>query len=156
MLIRKKFKARHRILKELAKYYNDNYNPTGDSADYLISYNELKDKTPYNEVDFEENFHFLIFEKEIETSSNPYNEIDRISTYYSISAKGLASFYDNKYLSLGKGQMISSVYDIIKILSAVVLLLIAIVTFMRNIIITDKNQKDIQLLKDEINVLKRK
>ncbi|HMR82633.1 MAG TPA: hypothetical protein PKE30_05860 [Niabella sp.] len=155
MLIRNKFKARHRILKELAKHYNDNYDPTGDQTDYLISFNTLRDKMPFNEVDFEKNLHFLIFEKEVETTGNPYDEIDWISTYYFISVKGLASFYDKKYISLGKGQLLTGVYDVIKILSAIVLLLIAIITFIRNMIITDKNQKEIQSLKNEIILLKK-
>ncbi len=75
-----------------------------------------------------------------------------INSTFKITFKGKKSLLEKKYLSLGHKELRERIFDILKIASTTILLLIAVYTFMMNIIETYNNKKEIEKLKNIISV----
>ena len=149
LFIRKKHILRHRILKALQKNYNEHWTPDLGDIDVSLSFTELVEKSYLNEKDVREQLPFLKKENEV-----GYIEID-YSSYYYISTEGTVSFYDKKHHITGRKLFLEEIYDWVKNISTILLLLIAIITFIINLIDTRNNKKEIQILKNEIEQMKK-
>lgn len=149
MYIKRKFINRHKILGALQTRMNESYRPDIlDSAEIELSWGELRDASGLTESEILEQIDFLLTSEEICN-----NEVN-FSSSYLILQKGTTSFYDKKYLNIGKKEFKDDLYDILKLFSGFILLAIALITFARNIMITEKNSKEIENLKNEIKILK--
>jgi len=67
-----------------------------------------------------------------------------------ILKNGTISFFDKKHLYKGRKEFWNDTYDVIKTLSAAILLIIAVTTFVMNIFDTRQNRKDIETIKAEL------
>lgn len=149
LFIKRKFVIRHKILQALQICYNQRYRPDSvDSREFELSWPQLKEATGLNDEDILEQIDVLL------TNDEVYNNEEDFNSSYLILQKGTIAFYDKKYLNLGIKEFKDDLYDIVKLVSAVVLLVIAVISFVRNIINTEKNSRDIEELKREILLLK--
>jgi hypothetical protein len=149
LLIRKKHIHRHRILKALQEYYDNHWMPDLGDVDVSLSFSELVEICKLSEKQVREQLPFLQRENEV-----GYLEIN-YSSYYYISNEGTISLYDKKHYSVGTKMFLEEIYDMVKNVSAILLLLIAMITFTINLIDTKNNKKEIQTLKTEIERIKK-
>ncbi|MEN5231522.1 hypothetical protein [Sphingobacterium faecium] len=108
----------------------------------VVQKSNLTEKEVYREIDYLEK------EKEIHIDEINY------STYYLILKQGSVSYFDKKYLELGRKNFRDNLFDNLKIISSFILLLIAVITFIVNLLETRKNRTEIEKLKNEIIILK--
>ena len=149
MFIKKKYSNRHQILKVLQEYFESKDRADlNDSKEVELTFTEIVKKSNLSENEVRQQLDYL--QKEDELCINNIN----FSTYYFILRNGTISYHDKKYLNIGKKEFFSNTYDIIKTLSAIILLIIAVVTFINNLSETKTNKKQIEILKTEINDMK--
>ncbi|MNY01200.1 hypothetical protein D3C86_1337210 [compost metagenome] len=101
-----------------------------------------------SEQEVREQLPYLKSEKEID-----YFEIE-YSSYYIISDNGKVNLYDKKHYYVGRKMFYEEIYDMVKNISAILLLIIAIITFANNLIDTKNNKKELENLKTEIKNIK--
>lgn len=75
---------------------------------------------------------------------------------FAILSHGSHSYRDNKYIRDGYKEFFNYIYDIAKTFSVIVLLLIAVWTFFKNIYQTESNKQDIEQLRKELQQIKDK
>lgn len=150
MILKKKYINRHEILRTLIVRRKDNENPNNlDVRDIALSWRKLVEKSNLSETEIIQQIYYLKNGNEIvETDFDEYN------LYYHISRIGMASYYDKKYLNQRKKEFEDNIYDVLKILSTAILLILAIITFRNNWIISNKNESEIEILKKEVLKLK--
>lgn len=148
MFIKRKFRNRHKILEALQIQYNKNHLPDALSVDMELSWGKLTEACGLNDKEVLEQIDFLLISDEIYN-----NEIDYNSSYL-ILQKGTTAFYDKKYPNMGIKEFKDDLYDILKLVSGFVLLLITIITFTKNIMTTERNSREIQNLKMDVQNLK--
>jgi hypothetical protein len=149
MFIKRKYTNRHRILEALQKKMNKSYRPDAiDNNEFELSWNELVKDSGLNEDEVLEQIDYLLTAEEVFN-----NEVD-FSSFYLILQKGTTSFHDRKYINVGRKEFKDDLYDVLKICSGFILLLIATITFVRNIMVTEKNNKEIDSLKNELKAIK--
>lgn len=146
--IGKKYINRHRILETLQIYHNEHWSPDCDEIDISLSFTELIKHSRLNEQEVREQLPYLKHEKEIN-----YFEID-YSSYYAISKKGTVDLYDKKHYNFGRKMFNEEIYDMLKNISTILLLIIALITFVNNLIDTKNNKKELENLKTEIKNIK--
>ncbi|MNP98420.1 hypothetical protein D3C85_110380 [compost metagenome] len=147
-LIRKKYINRHRILETLQSHYEEHWNPNCDEIDISLSFTGLTKHSKLSEQEVREQLPYLKSEKEID-----YFEIE-YSSYYIISDNGKVNLYDKKHYYVGRKMFYEEIYDMVKNISAILLLIIAIITFANNLIDTKNNKKELENLKTEIKNIK--
>lgn len=148
---KKKFSDRHKILEALDQKRVDGFGPHAESFfDVELDFPNLVEKSKIDEDSVIKQLDFLSDSKEIYI-----NQRDG-STFYCILQKGTASYHDRKYLYLGKKESLNDFFDIVKTVSAVALLIIAVTSFIINFSNTVKNNKDIETLKRQIEELQKK
>ena len=147
IIIRKKHRVRHKILKTLQNHYLSTWGPYLEEQDIALSLSKLVDLSKLSENDVYEQLSYLKVEKEIN-----YLEINH-SSFYIISEAGKVALYDKKHLYNGRKMLYDEVYDIVKNISAICLLIIAVTTFISNMVETKNNSKEIKILKNEIEAL---
>jgi len=149
MLLKKKYCDRHRVLKALQEKQEEGWRPDSiGSEDIELSGSEIAELARLREKDVWAQIDFLAFEKEIVV-----HEKNDFSIYYFICQKGTVSYYDRKYIYTGRKELLNDIYDWMKTVSTIVLLIIATITFILNIISTKNNTKEIQKLKVETNAI---
>jgi len=149
MFINRKYTNRHRILGALQKKMNESYrSDVIDSSEFELSWNELAENSGLSDKQIQEQIDFLLLAEEINDNEVNFNSC------YMIRQKGTTSFHDKKYLNTGRKEFKDDLYDVLKLLSGVVLLLIAVIGFARNILVTEKNNSEIEQLKKEVLALK--
>lgn len=147
-IIRKKHRVRHQILKTLQDHYLSKWSPDLEEQDIALSISKLVDLSKLSENDVHEQLYYLKREKEIN-----YLEINH-SSFYIISEAGKVALYDKKHLYNGRKMLYDEVYDIVKNISAICLLIIAVTTFIDNRVETQKNTKEIKILQNEIEAFR--
>lgn len=148
--INKKYKNRHIILETLQRRYEEVYNPTMQDGEleidfkHLVEYSKLTNNEVYEQLDY------LHLENEI--------SIDEIQfqIYYIILRNGSKAYYDKKYITIGIKEFHNNFYDILKNISSVILLIIAIITFILNSFATIKLKEQVSKLQIEVQTLKNK
>lgn len=148
LFIRKKYVTRHRILETLQIYHDENWSPDCNEMDISMSYTELIKHSKLSEVEVRKQLPYLEREKEIN-----YFEID-YSAYYIISKNGTVDFYDKKHYNVGRKLFNEEIYGMLKNISTILLLVIALITFVINLIDTRNNKKELENLKIEIKNIK--
>ena len=148
MFIKKKYRIRHKLLKIFYDRYFEGNSPNADVFDTSFSFSELEKSSGLTTEQLAKTIDYLIEAQEI-----VFEEID-YADLYMITLKGRSTYHDKKYLYNGRKEFLSDFYDILKILSALILLIIAIVTFIQNAIDIKQNKRDIEKLKTDIEHLK--
>lgn len=147
--IKEKYSIRHKILKalqeKLSKFESKQHL---NQSEIELSLHELSSKTKLVEKKIIEQTDYLVSKEEINS------EWDNRELNFCIIREGTISFFDKKYLEEGKKEFWNNNYDIIKTFSAVIILIIAVVTFIFNIVDTRKNKSDIEKMKIELNDIK--
>jgi len=151
MFINKKYRNRHLFLKTLQLYFEKNDRPDQHTFEEvsltfskLVELSNLTEKEIYEEMDY--------LEKEGEIN---IEQTEHFSTFYFISRNGTIAYYDKKYLNLGKKEFLNDTYDILKNISAIILLVIAVITFIINFLDTRKNKKEIEQIKVKVEKLSK-
>jgi len=147
--INSKFRHRHKILGTLQERLDSENHPNAMPEDIELTFSTLVDKSGLSESEVLKQIDYLRSEEEIDI-----NERNNYSMSYVILRKGTVAYFDDKYLRLGWKNFLENVYDIVKIISAIVLLAIATSTYISNIIDTKKNKKEIQKMQDDIKAIK--
>ena len=147
--MKKHFKTKLRILQILAKF-QDSFPVGTNSNDRLLHYSEIEKQFPKVSKNYLlDSLHYLTTTKEIHCTMELEN------SKYLILQDGRAAYIENKYRSLGRKEFRDYIFDILKIISTTVLLLIAVYTFIQNIYETKQNKKDIEKIKTDIKATQK-
>lgn len=141
MFIKKHYEVRHKILKTLFDYDNsfDIGVPTNEK---LLHFNEIcKKLNQFDKIFLLDNLNYLQTTKEI------YCTMQYDNSSFAIIGLGRDSFIEKKFLTEGRKEFRNSLDQKLKIISTIILLIIAVVTFAINIIQTHNNKKEIENLK---------
>gem|GEM_PF-3523652 len=150
MFIKKNFKARHQILKVLFQH-DLKFKPTDNFDKKSLHFNEICNQLPqYDRPFLLDNLDYLRTTDEIHCSMQFDNST------FAILSHGSHSYRDNKYIRDGYKEFFNYIYDIAKTFSVIVLLLIAVWTFFKNIYQTESNKQDIEQLRKELQQIKDK
>jgi hypothetical protein len=150
LFIKKNFKARHQILKVLFDH-DLNFKPTDSLDKKSLHFDEICNQLPqYDRPFLLDNLDYLRTTKEIHCSMQFDNST------FAILSHGSHSCRDKKYIRDGIKDFFNYIYDIAKTVSVIVLLLIAIWTFVKNIYQTESNKQDIEQIRKEIQQIKDK
>lgn len=149
MLIKRKYLVRHKILETLQERLSQFDGQEHLSIEKIeLTLQELSSASHFSEKQILEQIDFL----------NEIQELDcnwrQGVQYFLVLKKGTIAYFDRKYLYEGRKEFWNDTYDIIKTVSAVMLLVIAVITFVMNLIDTRRNKKDIDNLKIEFKHLK--
>jgi len=151
MFINRKYKNRHLFLEALQLYLEKNDRPDAYALEdfsltfpKLVELSNLTEKEIYGQIDY--------LEKEGEINIEHTKDY---STFYFISKNGTIAYYDKKYLNLGKKEFLNDLYDIIKNISAIILLVITIISFIINFLDTQKNKEEIEQIKVKVEKLSK-
>ena len=147
--MKKHFKIKYQILEILAKF-QDSFPIGTSSKDRLLHYSEIEKEFPKISKHYLlDNLHYLTTTKEI------YCAMELENSKFLILEDGRAAYLENKYRSLGRKEFRDYLFDILKIISTTVLLLIAIYTFILNIYETKQNKKDIEKIKNDVKIIQK-
>jgi hypothetical protein len=156
MLVTKTAKVRHELLKVLVE--KDRGTPPGDLIAGSIHFNQICELLPrYDRSFLLDNLDFLQDDKFIHCSM----EFDN-STFHILS-RGNHAFNEKTFLRDGLKDQMNYLYDIVKNISVIALLIIGIWSFVNNITQTrknsnliDKQEQRIRALEDSLVSLKKK
>lgn len=148
LFIREKYVNRHLILKTLQKHYSEHDSPNATQIDVSLSFSKLVEKSKLKESQIIEQLPYLQKEKEISDF-----DID-FSSFYIIEQEGRVAYYDKKHFSIGRKMFRDEIYDTVKTISAIILLIIGIITFIINFTETKDNKKKIENIQKEIQSIK--
>ena len=147
--IPKKYRNRHKLLSMFFLLYNSKYSPDlMDLQPVSLLFSSVADKSNLTDEEVSAQLDYLKNEGEIASFERNYSE------YYYITQKGKIALTDNKYIAIGKREFWNDNYDIIKVISAVILLAIALISFIVNLLETKENSKQIDILKQEVLKIK--
>lgn len=150
MFVRRNYKVRHLLLKVLFDHDQNNDKPIDDVEGRSIHFDEICKKLPqFDRWLLLDNLDYLRSIKEIYCS----DQFDK--SKFLIYSSGSHSYRDKKYLREGVKDQINYIYDIVKTISVIVLLGIAIWTFAQNLYQTKKNKDEIEQLKNEVLELRK-
>ncbi|NCT93124.1 MAG: hypothetical protein GXC72_01765 [Chitinophagaceae bacterium] len=148
MFIKEKYRIRHNLLGLFYDKYFEGNSPNADVYDTSLTFSQLEEISGLSTEKLIKTIDYLKEAEELYVEEMDYIDL------YLITLKGRAAYHDEKYLYNGKKAFLNDTYDVIKTLSAIVLLVIAIITFIQNSIDIKKNKKEIESLKIEINQIK--
>lgn len=148
LFVSQKYTHRHKILGTLNWKLDEGYSPSAMLNEIALTLSSLSNKSGLTEKEIIRQIDYLNLEGEIDITELDY------TSYYLILDKGTAAYNDDKYLQLGWKNFLDNTYDIVKIISAIVLLIIATSTFILNIIDTKHNKKEIQELRNDVRNIK--
>lgn len=147
--MKNKYKIRHNILKQLSDKLDANRKANNTIADYYIHTKDLIGFfSEKNKEEVWQNLEFLTETKEVGCT---YEGKD--SNFY-ILANGRLSYFDKKYLEMGTNEFWTITYDRIKTIGYIILLLIAVFTFISNVSQTKKNETNLNKIKIEVDKMK--
>lgn len=151
MCINRNYRIRHKILKSLQEKLNlIGNNEYLNIEEIELSLNEVSRNTGISELKIGENTDFL---SEINEINQEWINGER---RMSITRKGTISYFNKNHINNGKKEFWNNAYDIVKTISAIILLCIALITFINNIIDTRQNKNEINKLKTELEQVKIK
>lgn len=151
MFIKKNFKARHQLLGILFEHDIKQEQHTSDLKAKSIHFNDIAAKLPQYDR------HFLIDNLDyLRAADEIYCSMQFDNSVFAIYSAGSHAYRDKKYIRDGFKDQLNYIYDIAKTFSIIVLLLIAIWTFIKNIYQTELNKQDIKQLQKELQQLKDK
>lgn len=147
-----KFKIRHAILKSLNDKKSQGYRPDMvDISEVARTWSGLVETTDYSESSIMEQIDYL------ENQNDIYiQEEDQFVFYYAITSRGMASYYDKKYIDEGKKRYREKYHEVIRNWSLTILLILAIITFAINAYTTIKRNSEIQNLENKLEIISNK
>lgn len=149
LYIPKKYRNRHKLLQILFTFYNSKYSPDiVDLEPVSLLFSDIVEKSDLNEDEVSAQIEYLKNEGEIKSFERDFSE------YYYITQKGRIGLTDKKYLTTGKREFWNDNYDIIKTISAILLLILAFISFVFNLLETKENKKAIKNIKIELQRIK--
>ncbi len=150
MFIKKNLKARHELLGILLEH-DIKQKHTSNIESKSIHFDDIVAKLPKYDR------HFLLDNLDyLRTVGEIYCSMEFDNSVFAIYSSGGHSYREKKYIREGVKDQLNYIYDIAKTLSVIILLLIAIWTFIRNTYQTESNKQDIKQLREEIQQMKNK
>jgi hypothetical protein len=153
MLIPKRFSIRHQILSILCEKLNDVEKVKGKVFKQSlidVECSTIAERLGISIKRIHELSSKMQKENEVEFEFLGNVEIIRIRE------NGIIAFIDRKYLINGRDFVLDSLKKYLAIISGILLLIIAVITFILNIIDTRQNKNDIQKLEKRIQFLESK
>lgn len=145
MFIEEKYKIRHKILEALQtrnSQLKGNGNPQIEEIELTLE--EMSDQLNIPIESIHKNTGYLSEIGEI------YLNRDKDQLKFCITKKGIISFYDKTHIIKGRKEFWNNTYDIVKTISAIIFLIIALFTVILNIIDTRQNKREIDSLKNDL------
>jgi len=152
-MIPKRYSIRHKTLELLSELYLDINDKTEariiNANEFNLPVVVVANKLNISETYLKKCCVPLVFEKEIEYSiaSDSDEEVMRVGV------NGLRSYVDKKYLLAGQKLRLDTIYDYFRLASGILLLCIALWTFISNIVTTRQNQNKIMELQQQVKHL---
>jgi hypothetical protein len=148
--MKKKYLIRHKILQTLQEKLSEFDGKQKVQSDEIeLSTKEISLKANLSEKDILAQIDYLSSRDEI------HLERDKGVVNLYITRQGTVSFSDKSYLEEGKKEFWNSNYDVLKTVSTVILLLIALITFAINIFNTKKNKSEIEKMQIQIDNIRQ-
>jgi hypothetical protein len=149
MIIKEKYKIRHKILEGL-RQQTIPYDSTEDInfSDIQVTLKTLANASNISEFKILQQIDYLSILKEIEIVW-----IENEARYLLLT-KGQIALYDNKYIDEGKREHFGRLKDVIQLIAIIVGTVITLFTFISNYIDTRKNTKGIEEIKTELEQLR--
>ena len=150
MFIDKSYSIRHQILKVLNEH-DSQFEPNVILQKRAIHFNDIASKLKTTDKQFLiDNLDYLRAAEEI------YCSMEFDNSEFAIFSSGSHAYRQKKYIRDGVKEQLNYIYDIAKTFSVIILLLIAVWTFAKNIYQTESNKQDIEQLRKELQLLKDK
>ena len=150
MFIDKSYSIRHQILKVLNEY-DSQFEPNVILQKRTIHFNDIASKLKTSDKQFLiDNLDYLRAAEEI------YCSMQFDNSEFAIFSSGSHAYRQKKYIREGVKEFFNYIYDIAKTVSVILLLVIAIWTFTKNIYQTESNKQDIEQIRKELQQLKDK
>ena len=151
MFIKENFKARHQLLKVLQGHslqFHPSESP--DLQKISIHFNDIQKQLPKYDKNFLlDNLDYL------RTSGEIYCSMKFDQSVFAVLSPGSHAYRDKKYIHEGVKERMNYIYDIAKTVSIIVLLVIAVWTFIQNTYQTRQNKSDIERLRQELQNIRR-
>lgn len=149
MYIKQKYLIRHKILEALQNKLSEFDHKKNINANQIeLSIEDISHWTKIPISKIRENIEYLYEKNEI------YLHWIKGNILLKIIRNGTISYFDKKHIQEGKKVFWSNIYERFKTISTIILVIIALVTFLFNIIDTRKNKNEIEKIKQEINQIK--
>ena len=154
-MYKRKYIIRHEILGALQKYQDYVYSLTAPmetlhDIELVLGVEGLVEKTNFSEMEIIAELEILLDKRQIQSFT------EDLKNYYAITRSGAVAYYDKFYLEEGRKTVIGMLKDYISIVTAVGLFIIAVYSFVANIIQTNSNTKDLENIKTELDSLSKK
>lgn len=147
MFINRNYKLRHNLLR-LLFVHDLKFKPADEFEKRGLHFSELSTFLPqYDQNILLDNLDYLRTTGEIFCSMKFDNSI------FMITSTGNHSYRERKYLREGVKEQINYIYDLAKTISVIILLIIAIWTFIQNLNQVKRNKDEIDILKKELKKL---
>ena len=147
MSIANHYKIRHLLLKTLLEY-DDKFEASSSISERQIHFRDICKKIPqFDSVYVLDNLDYLQSKGEIYCSK----EFD--NSKFTIISNGRHAYLEKRYLTEGQKEFRNLFDQRLKIISTIVLLLIAVATFIVNIVQTQKNKYQIEQIKSDLKKL---
>ena len=145
--MKKHFKIKHQILQILSKY-QDSFPISTSATDRMLHYSEIEKKIPHVDKNY-----LLDILDYLTATKDIYCSMEFDNSKFLILPGGRVSYLEGKYPSLGSKESRDKLFDILKIVSTAILLLIAMYSVVINIYETKQNRKDLENIKTNIEKL---
>ncbi|MGE0568048.1 MAG: hypothetical protein AB7O73_08870 [Bacteroidia bacterium] len=152
-MYKRKHKIRHNILKVLQQRQDTVYADfegfkTISNIEIAMGIDELSEKTQYTKEEITAEVEILVDRHQLTVITE-----DAKPNYY-VTRIGSVAYYDKQHLDDGKKSLLTQVKDYVGIITAIGLFVIAVYTFISNIVETKQNARDLDTIKirlDRIN-----
>jgi hypothetical protein len=148
MFIKKHYKVRHLILKILVDHDNS-FKPSATFEEKKLHFKDICQKLPqFDKTFLLDNLDYLS-----SVSKEIFCSMEFDNSRFAIIAAGRHAYIEGKYLLEGKKEFRNLFDQKIRIISTIILLLIALSTFIINIVQTQKNRAQIEEIKSQLQNL---
>lgn len=138
-------RTKHKILKVLTKQHFEHFDNSGINLG--IDYKSIAKEIGKDSKGILEICSSLLYEDEIMNLTEPHR--------YIVVTKGISAYKDKKYTRLNRKEFWESISNVTKVIIPIILAVIALITFIINILATKDNSSDIKKLENKIEKLEK-
>lgn len=142
--MKRKYQIRHATLRVLHEKATQNAEHP-DVEELEMSVEEIAEQTGYTLDEIKSQIDVLHLADEIDL--NWRNQVLKILCV----VKGSAALNDSKYLKQGRQEFWNEAYDVVKTASTIILVSIALATFIINVLSTHENAKQIEVINNRLD-----
>ena len=147
MLIPKHYRVQHLLLKLLFEH-DEKFPASAGMKERQIHFDDLCEKLhQFDRTYLLDNLDYLRLKEEI------YCSLEFDKSKFAIISKGRHAYLEKRYLVEGSKEFRNAFDQKLKIVSTIILLFIAVATFVINIVQTQQNKNQIEQLKSEVRKL---